>query len=669
MKQNKLKNWLNIGLLAILSVACEDFLDREPISQVIPDEYYSSEEQIRDAVSKLYEILPGHSGGYGVFGQDQDTDNQVAISASNEFTKDLWKVGMTNDSWNWDNLRNINYTLRKISDNQNKRIVSGDVAKIDYYVGELHFLRAFSYFSLLCRFGDLPIIKEPLPVNESLLVAADKRMPRNEVARFIIADLDTALVKMKEGLFTSRNRLSPDAVKLFKSRVALFEASWLKNFKGTAFVPNGKDWPGKQKDYNTNYEYPSGNIDNEIKYFYELAVQSAEEVAEKYKGQLTKNTGIVPQQESDINPYFYMFGAVDMSPYPDILLWRQYGLELYLTHTVEVQIQENNNAIGVTRSFVEGFVMADGKPIYAQHKDYTYDDSTIGKVRENADPRLHIFLKEPGQKNAFKNMEGSETHVVEIEPYPALSGARSYTTGYTLRKGGTFDRKLCNNALCYNGCIIFRATEALLNYMEAQYELSHDLSSGHILEYWKLVREAAGFEGDAIDPMVTINSTIMEKEKKDWGSYTAGKQLTDPVMYNIRRERRCEFIGENMRHLDLARWRSYDQLITEFVHVEGIHFWGTPMQEWYDAEVLICDGSSSATVSSPDVSKYLRPYEKNLTSGNPFRDGLTWNMAHYLQPLPIRQFILTSEDHASVEKSPLYQNPYWPVQADMPALR
>ena len=203
--------------------------------------------------------------------------------------------------------------------------------------------------------------------------------------------------------------------------------------------------------------------------------------------------------------------------------------------------------------------------------------------------------------------------------------------------------------------------------MEAQYELTHDLNSGHILEYWKLIRQAAGFKGEAINPQVTIDATIIPNEKLDWGSYTAGVQLTDPIEYNIRRERRCEFIGEGMRHMDLARWRSYDQLMTERAHMEGIHIWNTPMQDWYDPKDMIYDGSSDATISSPTVSEYLRPHEYNMTSGNLYRNGLTWHMAHYLEPLPIRQFLLTAEDHKSVELSPIYQNPYWPTEASQPA--
>ena len=52
---------------------------------------------------------------------------------------------------------------------------------------------------------------------------------------------------------------------------------------------------------------------------------------------------------------------------------------------------------------------------------------------------------------------------------------------------------------------------------------------------------------------------------------------------------------------------------------------------------------------------------------NLYRNGLHWMMAHYLEPLPIKQFLLTAFDHVDIELSPLYQNPYWPLVADTPA--
>ena len=42
-------------------------------------------------------------------------------------------------------------------------------------------------------------------------------------------------------------------------------------------------------------------------------------------------------------------------------------------------------------------------------------------------------------------------------------------------------------------------------------------------------------------------------------------------------------------------------------------------------------------------------------------------MAHYLDPIRIDQFQITSTDGKTIETSPIYQNPYWPTTADMPA--
>ncbi len=263
--------------------------------------------------------------------------------------------------------------------------------------------------------------------------------------------------------------------------------------------------------------------------------------------------------------------------------------------------------------------------------------------------------------------EKLEIHFVQVEPVPNIkskTGETGYVTGYTIRKEGSLDKALCGNGASYNACEIFRATEALLNYMEAEYMLTKNLNSGKILEYWKIVREKAGFTGSAIDPNVTINATDMSKETKDWGAYTAGSLLTDKILYNIRRERRSELLAEGLRGMDLQRWRSYDQLMTTPCHVEGIHLWNTPIQGWYTG--LKGDGSSISNVSSSSLSEYYRPLEVNMANNN-FKNGLTWHMAHYLEPLPIRQFLLTASDHASVDQSPLYQNPYWPTTTDQPA--
>lgn len=663
--------------LAFATASCNDFLDLEPPSYVVPEDYYQTEDQVQAAVNQFYnddDILPSHdTWGYGTFITDTDTDNQASQSANSKYATGLWLVGLTNDDWDWTKIRQVNYTLNTVLGYYNEGGISGSDTNIRHYIGELYFFRAFCYFKMLQLWGDLPILEEALPDDEATLVENCRRSPRNEVSRFILSDLDNAISYMATDIDSRHNRVSADVATLFRSRVALYEGSWLTYFKGTPFVPLGDGWPGAAKDYNAGYEYPSGSIDAEIEYFLTEAASSAEEVAEKYKGSLSVNTGLVPQSESDPdNPYFYMFGNTDMSGYSEVLMWREYSEGLGITNNVEVMVNHGNYGVGLTRSMVESFVMEDGLPIYAQHDGFQYCDTAISTIRQHADPRLKIFLKEPGQTNVFKNMDSDKDHYVEIETYPLIwdnTGENGYATGYAMRKGGTFDKALTGNGAGYTGSITFRATEALLNYMEAEYMLTGDINSGRILEYWKAVRTAAGFTGAAADPQTTIAATVMQNETLDWGAYSAGELLTDATLYNIRRERRCELMGEALRWMDLQRWRALDQMIDNYYHVEGFHFWNTPIEGWfvYSGSDILADGSSSANMSAESLSEYYRPYEKNMTSNNSYRNGYTWHMAHYLYPLPIQEFLLTSSDYSSVELSPLYQNPYWPTTTDMPA--
>ena len=195
--------------------------------------------------------------------------------------------------------------------------------------------------------------------------------------------------------------------------------------------------------------------------------------------------------------------------------------------------------------------------------------------------------------------------------------------------------------------------------MEASYEKNNALDE-IATEYWKIIRRRSHIDENI---QKTINLTDMTKEaENDWGAYSGGK-LIDATLYNIRRERRCEFIGDGLRYMDLCRWRAMDQLIDHPYIPEGFHLWNTPMETWYTD--LLYDGSDAANVSSPNASEYLRPYQKN--SKQTCYNGLTWRMAHYLHPIMVKQFMLTAPDNKTVGNSPLYQNPYWPIEPDMPA--
>lgn len=671
------KQIYNILLVLIIGgfASCEDFLDRKPLSSVAPENYFEDASHLQAYADEIYDrILPG--GNYGYYGtEDAGTDNQIGQTAHDRFYEGQWKVPNSGGSWSFETIYRCNFffanVLPKFGNDLSgsTNTITGDLANIRHYIGEMYALRALEYFNRYQKFGDFPIITEPLIDNRDVLIEASKRMPRNEVARFIISDLDKAITLLN-GKNMATTRINRDLALLLKSRVALYEGTWLKNFKGTAFVPNGEGWPGKTKDYNANYQFPEGSIDNEINWFLEQAMTASKEVAEKHKNSLTINTGELKQNASDPeNPFYNMYASDNLSSYTEVLLWRQYALGIY-SHGFNVGANQGNWGIGLTRGYVQNFLMENGKPVYAHGSyadgdGYYKGDKTIADVRTNKDSRLSLFLKEPGQKNILIDGSTALSTLYRVEPYPGITDGADQTrsnTGYLIRKGGAFDIKYYSDVWRgYTGWILYRSVEALLNYMEASYERNGTLDAS-AREYWQLIRRRALVDDDI---EATIVATDMNKEaENDWGAYSAGEILTDKTLYNIRRERRCEMLSEGLRYMDLRRWRAMDQMITSPYIPEGFHLWNTPMEGWY-AGKLISNGSTSANVSSKEDSEYLRPYRR--TPNQRCYDGLKWKMAHYLDPIMIKQFQLTATDGQTITDSPIYQNPYWPTTADQSA--
>ena len=659
-------------ILAGLLFSCNDYLDREPLSQITPEYYLTEESQLASYINNVYpDILPSHNtdiNWYGTFGWDVGTDNMIAKGDYKDYVPGELKTAQTGGDWEFTKIYKCNYFLSRVVDKWKAGEISGNEENVKHYIGEVYFLRAYEYFNKLQAFGDFPILYRPVIDEQEALTEASKRAPRNEVARFILADLDSAIVMLKDASPDGKkNRLSRNCAYLFKSRVALFEGTWLKYFRNTPFVPDGSGWPGKSKDYNANFQYPSGSIDNEIDYFLGQAMDAAKVVANAVS--LTENNGILQQSTEDTsNPYYNMYADENMAGYDEILMWRQYDKGLTLTHGVVQFAQKGNAGQGITRGMVNTFLMANGLPIYAAGSGYAGDDY-VSDVRKERDGRLWLFLKEPGQTNVlYPSSDG--THATPVEPVPDITIGNAdvyYSTGDAIRKGGNFDAKHCANFGSYTGSITFRAAEAYLNYIEASYERTGAID-GTATSYWRAIRTRAQLDTDYNK---SIAATHMSEEGKyNWGAYSAG-QLISPTLYNIRRERNCELMAEGFRHMDLKRWRAMDQLIASPYHIEGFKLWG-PMKDWYkDSEgnsILIYGANDSrSNVSAPELSQYLRPQEVAGNSLIMQQGGFKWAMAHYLSPIAIQNFLNTSADGSDVGTSPIYQNPGWPTSPNQGA--
>ena len=661
--QVQMKNMITLASLLVgcsLFVSCDDFLDRRPLDAVTPDSYLTKEDHLASYSIRAYSFST-HSGYTpGTVTADLHTDNMAQSDASYSW----WVPGNSRvpnkaDGYSFSAIRNCNWFFELVLPRWQAGAIEGNETNIRHYIGEMYFLRAWQYFSKLRAYGDFPIVKSTLVDDAGMLVEASKRAPRNEVARFIIQDLDSAIMLMQPS-FSNKNRLSSTVAQLIKSRVALYEASWLTYHRGTPFVPGGPGWPGAEAEYNRDF---SIDLDAEIDYFLTEAMEASKAVADAIP--LTENNSVLEPTTSfeGWNPYFEMFSAMDMSGYDEVLFWRAYSAEQNVLHCVSPKLRMGAN-YGVTKGFIDGFLMKNGLPWYATNSGY-HGDRTIQDVKRDRDERLQLFLFDPTNVIVLETQEKrGAPKILEIPENRDV-------TGYALRKCYNYDpvQSPAAGAVCSYGCIVFRAAEAYLNYMEACYMKNGTLDAS-AQQYWRAIRARAGVDTDFNK---TIQATDMSKEN-DWGAYSAG-QLVDPTLFNIRRERRNEFIGEGMRWDDLKRWRALDQ-VQNYI-VEGINLWDEIYQDPAYTEVsgesrlIEPGGSGQANVSSRTASKYLRPYQIVVTN-NEVYDGYTWTKANYLTPIPAYEILLTSQmgedGNVDLDSSPLYQNPYWPKQAGEAAL-
>lgn len=323
-----------------------------------------------------------------------------------------------------------------------------------------------------------------------------------------------------------------------------------------------------------------------------------------------------------------------------------------------MELTRNGGGSGWTKGMINSFVMSNGLPIYAPGSGYNTDweKEGVNETLQNRDSRIVIFTKKPGDVN-FYQTDGSPA-IADIRLIFGDAGSQS-TTGFMIKKGKHYSPVMAQDHNAgTSGGIVFRGTEAMLIYMEASYEKNGtvDATSSN---YWKALRRRANVDEDFNK---TINATIMSEEAKgDFGAYSHG-QLIDPVLYNIRRERRNELAAEAFRWDDLKRWRALDQLKNNPYKVEGMRFWGTDYETQLADLTLV--NPATGNMSSPSLSDYILPYEKITVNNNiAAQGGFLFTPAHYLEPIGMDVFRLTSSDKSNYTTSVVYQNPGWSTQA------
>ncbi|MDD4428818.1 MAG: RagB/SusD family nutrient uptake outer membrane protein [Paludibacter sp.] len=614
--------YITLATLALFFSSCEDFLQREPLDFGNDKAFFKTVEDMMIYNNTFYALFPDiESGAWGgIYMYDNNSDNQVGPSANNLFYKgDKYTPLTINSEWKFDNIRNLNFFINTIKERMQAGSIAGSPELINHYLGEAYFFKAYEYFRLLRNLGDVPIVNEVLSENYDELIAASKRAPRNEVARYILNLLDQSNNLMMQKA-PQTGRLSKDAALLLKARVALFEATWEKYHQGTAFVPGNPKWVGAATY--PNFSFAGGTIQSEYNFFFEQAIAAADSVASKRT--------LYPT-------YIELFNDIKGTVVgaSEVILARYY-LAGVNGHAASHYLKRTGAGTGYTRSLVESFLTTNGLPIYA---DPTYKgDSIMYDMLKNRDLRLVKSVKAGGLI-----INGTDT-LLNYKPQIWSKGNQGTPTGYEVKKWISDEPGQESTPTSGTSATpVFRAAEAYLIYLEAYYE-RHGNLGGNCDKYWKALRNRAGVNSNYL---ATITATDLSKEN-DLATKSRGNYV-DETLYNIRRERRCEFIAEGMRLQDLKRWRALDHMIA--YQVEGFNLWDDIHKIYTSSQVSV-----GQTVSSPSVSVYLRPFQ--IVSTSIVYDGYNFPKQHYLEPIPVSEILMTSTN--GKDNSPIYQNPGWP---------
>jgi hypothetical protein len=212
---------LPIGALTLLA-GC-DFLQREPLTSITPNNFFTSGDDAESTITAVYDALQGG----GAYGQDLLTMGEMpsdnCTSASNDVS------ALENISWTpttsqvgnvfrqaYLGINRANIVLKYVP------TITMDTARRSQIQGEARFVRALCYFNLVRAYGAVPLRLAPTETASPSELNLPRTAPEQVYAQ-IVADLQTAAVQMAT---TNANRATKKSANALLARVQLTQRNW-----------------------------------------------------------------------------------------------------------------------------------------------------------------------------------------------------------------------------------------------------------------------------------------------------------------------------------------------------------------------------------------------------------------------------------------------------------
>jgi hypothetical protein len=533
----------NILILAILllgSTSCQkDFLNEPPLDRITESDVWSDRDLMDTYLFKIYDNMPwdylkDFGGGAG-WGAHRDALTDLAMStyswtpANNTIRLGNWGTS-TNywplDWWGYFNIWKINYALENI-EGLGEDVLTTE--ERDSRLGELYFMRAFSYFAMAKRYGGVPIILEaqdPSTTPEEEYFPG--RNTEQEVYDQVIEDTQKAFDLLPDRWTGQKGRAGRWAAKALESRAALYAGSIAKY--GTEQLNGLVGMPASAA--NT---------------YYQLSLDASTKIITE------GGFSLFNQYSNPAENYYRLFvdETEDETIFMKIWLPFEKGHSYDLRNTPYSYRVDWGSSMSPSKQLMDSYeVLSTG--LLPSESGSGYDPEN---PFENRDPRFKGTL--------LTNNDMFQGSGIETWYATERNGDIDTNTGTGIGKDGmgihpdatktgVYTRKYLADGPTplliqqyYSGqdCILFRLGEIYLNAAEAAFEL--------------------GMEGSAQDFIEPIRTRAGLTENLRLESYS-GTELRD----RIRNERKVEMAFEDQRYWDVRRWRIAEDVLS--VQLEGI---------------------------------------------------------------------------------------------------
>jgi starch-binding outer membrane protein, SusD/RagB family len=321
---NTMKKLFLIIFTGILAFSCTEMLDQIDPTGPTGDDFFANETELDYAVTSVYAGLSSTNLYAGnLIGLEQLSDNIYTGSSLTDgstapwcnFSHDPTNGGLTNIYRElYIAINRANIVISKVNEVPG---VSADAAK--NYLGQVHFIRGYSYFLLTLLYRDVPVLLEP--VEDPAGTYIPKSMAE-EVYNQVISDLKVAESNCPSEQL-DKGKVTSLSAKGMLAKVYLFGADEL----------NKKDWyaiaesyakqvidSGKFSLYNDPEKTPTQNL----LAIFDLANESKKDKEEIFYIQHYNNGGawsngdvatnipmqLNPRQNRNVNLWGYGFGYV-----------------------------------------------------------------------------------------------------------------------------------------------------------------------------------------------------------------------------------------------------------------------------------------------------------------------------------------------------------------------